>query len=123
MQMTLMPKDSGRVYTGQLQSDGMGSGSAFVYIDGIKCSGLVARVPNSEQTVGMASTVGSVSGRNFQATTLGVSGPGGSKIKVLLSCTNGKGLRCELSGQDSRGGGTCVDDDGKQLDVLVVPKT
>jgi hypothetical protein len=120
MKLTLMPRDSGKVYSGQLDGDGMGSGTAAIDIDGVICSGLAARVSSSEVT-GISSTIGAVGGRNFSSSTIGVAGTGATAVKVLLSCNDGTGLRCELSGQNRRGGGVCIDDKGKAYDVLATP--
>lgn len=99
----------------------MGSGAASIDIDGVICAGAVARVSSSEVTR-ISSTIGAFGGRNFSPSTIGVAGTGDTAVKILLSCTNGTGLRCELSGQDRRGSGYCVDDKGKQYDVLATPK-
>ena len=121
MNLTLMPRDSGTVYSGQLDGDGMGSGNAKIDVDGVICSGPVARVSSSE-VIGISSTIGAVGGRNFSSSSIGVAGAGDTAVKVLLSCTNGTGLRCELSGQNRRGGGVCIDDKGRQYDLLATPK-
>ena len=121
MKLTLMPRDSGKVYSGQLDGNGMGSGTASIDIEGVICSGPAARMSGSEVT-GISSTIGAVGGRNFSSSTIGVAGTGGSAVKVMLSCTNGTGLRCELRGQNRTGGGVCVDDKGKSYDILAVPQ-
>ena len=121
LKLTLMPRDSGKIYIGQLDGDGMGSGTATIDVDGVICSGPVVRVSSSEVTA-IGSTLGSVSGRNFSSTSIGVGGSGDTTIKVLLSCNDGSGIRCELSGQNRRGGGVCVDDKGRNFDVLANPK-
>ena len=99
----------------------MGSGTASIDIDGVICSGPVARVSSSE-VIGISSTIGAVGVRNFSSSSIGVAGTGDTAVKVLLSCTNGTGLRCELIGQNRRGGGICIDDKGKSYDVLTTPK-
>ena len=121
LKLTLMPRDSGKIYIGQLDGDGMGSGIATIDVDGVICSGPVVRVSSSEVTT-IGSTLGSVSGRNFSSTSIGVGGSGDTTIKALLSCNDGSGIRCELSGQNRRGGGVCVDDKGRNFDVLANPK-
>lgn len=118
--MTLMPRDSGKVYTGEMQSNGTGSGTLTVTVDGDKCTGPTARVA-SNQTFGFANTYATNGKRSANAfTTMATSGD--VALKAILSCGSGKGLRCDLTGQGSSGGGICVDDSGKVYDALAVRK-
>ncbi len=121
MKLTLMPRDSGKIYSGQLDGDGMGSGTASIDIEGVICSGPVARVSSSEVT-GISSTIGAVGGHSYSSSTFSAAGSGNTTAKILLSCTNGAGLRCDVSGQNRRGGGICIDDKGKSYDILASPK-
>ena len=43
---------------------------------------------------------------------------GDNLVKAILSCSDGRGLRCELTGRDSNVGSICVDDSGKVYDVI-----
>ena len=45
--------------------------------------------------------------------------PGGGAAKALLTASDGTGLRCDLRGTRSGGGGECRDDKGKEYDVQI----
>ncbi len=115
--LTMMPRDSGQTYTGKLTSpSGNGSGTMTVAIGDLQCSGPAARVA-SNQTFGFVNTFGSSGVRTFNSfSTMSTSGD--VQVKAILSCTGGKGLRCDLTGRGSSGGGICVDDAGRVFDVL-----
>ena len=118
LNVTMMPRDSGTAYTGELIGDGSGGGSMAITIADAKCSGPAARVA-SNQTFGFANSVG-FNNRGTVANSFStVATSGDVFIKAILSCTNGKGLRCDMTGQGGNGGGLCVDDTGKVFDVLV----
>jgi hypothetical protein len=121
MNLTMMPRDSGTAYVGELQGDGSGSGSMSVTIGDTTCKGPAARVA-SNQSFGFANSVG-FNNRGTVANSFGtVATTGDSVVKAILSCSNGKGLRCDLSGRDMNGGGICVDDTGRVFDVVVTRK-
>ena len=121
MNLTMMPRDSGTAYTGELQGDGSGSGSMLVKIGDTICKGPAARVA-SNQSFGFANSVG-FNNRGTVANSVGtVVTTGDSVVKAILSCSNGKGLRCDISGRDMNGGGICVDDSGRVFDVIVTRK-
>ena len=121
-QMTLMPRDSGKTYTGLLEEAGSGEGRITVNLDGKAYTGTwVQSTP--------ASTHGWVSGgfgwgrRGWGGlgTMITLDNPQGGEAKALLSAADGSGLRCDLrSGQD-RGGGVCRDDRGREYDVQLRP--
>ena len=119
--LTLMPRDSGTTYTGQLQGNGMGSGTMTVNLDGVTCTGPAVRVA-SNQTFGFANTYGrnsnGTTGNAFSTFTVA----GDNQVKAILSCSNGKGLRCDMTGRNSTAGGICVDDAGRLFDVLAIGK-
>lgn len=119
--LTLMPRDSGKMYQGEMKGDGTGSGTLTVQIDGDTCTGLVARVA-SNQTFGFANTYGANNqGTRANAFTT-TSSFGDVAVKGILSCQSGKGIRCDMTGQGSSGGGICVDDAGKVYDVIAIRK-
>ena len=117
--LTMMPRDSGQTYTGKLVSpSGNGSGMMTVVIGDLQCSGPAARVA-SNQSFGFANTFGSSGTRTFNSfSTMSTSGD--VQVKAILACTGGKGLRCDLTGRGSSGGGICVDDAGRVFDVLAI---
>lgn len=115
--MTLMPRDSGKVYTGQMTGNGMGSGQVTVNIDGVTCSGPAQRVASND-TFGFMNTYGRSSRGGSMTATSTYFAEGDKVVKALMSCGNGRGLRCELVGRSSGGGGICVDDTGRVYDVI-----
>ncbi|NIF51433.1 hypothetical protein [Burkholderia sp. Ax-1724] len=118
---TLMSRDSGRTYTGELVGNGMGVGTMSVTIDSATYSGPAARV-GSNDTFGFASAYG-FNNHGGSASSFASSYSSGDKfVKALLSSADGHGLRCDLRGQGHSGGGICVDDAGKVYDVVLVQK-
>lgn len=119
--VTLMPRDSGKTYTGELNSNGGGSGSMTVALDGGSCTGPAARVA-SNQSFGFANTYA----RNSKGTTASgfttVAMDGDTTVKAILSCSDGSGLRCDITGRNATAGGVCLDDKGRVYDVLVIRK-
>lgn len=117
MNVSMMARDSGTSYTGEIKANGTGGGVMNISIGSDTCMGPVARVASNE-SLGFASMYGT-SGRSAPSIVSGMSvTTGDTLVKAILSCSNGKGLRCELTGRDSHGGGICVDDAGKIFDVI-----
>ena len=119
--VTLMPRDSGKVYTGEMSGPGNGTGTMTVKMDGEDvCTGPFAKVASNE-SVGFANTfLANSRGKTANAfTTSSMSGD--ITIKAIMSCTSGKGLRCEMTGRVG-GGGICTDDAGRVFDALAVMK-
>lgn len=119
--VTLMPRDSGKTYSGEMMGSGNGAGTMTIKLDGDEtCTGPVARVA-SKESFGFANTyMANSRGRAASAFTT-VATSGDVTIKAILSCTGGKGLRCEMTGQGG-GGGICVDDAGRIFDALAIRK-
>jgi hypothetical protein len=116
---TLMARDSGRTYKGELSGGAAGSGTMTVTIDGTTYSGPAARVASND-TFGFASAYGWNS-HGGTSTALGTSYTAGDvTVKALLSSPDGRGLRCDLVGRYPTGGGICVDDDKHVYDVILV---
>ena len=118
--VTLMPRDSGKTYSGELNSSGTGSGTMSVNLDGTTCSGPVAKVASGE-TFGFANTYGQVGGKPVSAFST-MTSSGDVTVKAILSCTNGSGLRCDITGRGASAGGLCLDDKGKVYDILAIRK-
>jgi hypothetical protein len=117
--LTLMPRDTGKTYTGTMISTGNGVGNITITIDQITYSGPVVRV-GSNETFGFATAFGSNS-RGTSASSIGSSFSDGDQFgKAILSSIGGKGLRCDMSGRYSSGGGICVDDEKRIYDVIFV---
>ncbi|WP_156955196.1 hypothetical protein [Polaromonas glacialis] len=119
--VTLMPRDSGKFYTGEMAGPGNGTGTMTIKMEGDDvCTGPVARVASNE-SFGFANTYLANSKGKVSSALTTVATSGDVTIKAILSCTSGKGLRCEMTGQGG-GGGICVDDSGRIFDALAIRK-
>ena len=117
-QMTLMPRDSGRTYSGTMQGSG-GSGTATITIENITYTGPAVRVASND-TFGFSSAYGS-NNRGTSSSAYGTTYTAGDRfVKAILSSPAGKGLRCDFVGRGRTGGGICVDDERKVFDVIIV---
>lgn len=117
-QVTMMPRDSGKVYLGQMSGSG-GVGTMTMNIEAKTCTGPVVRV-GANETFGFANTFGT---NSRGVTTTGfttISTFGDVYLKALLSCSDGGGLRCDISGRFPSGGGICADDTGRVFDMIAV---
>ncbi len=121
VQLTLMPRDSGRLYHGTAD-DGGSEGRIAITIDDKAYAGTwVEAAP--------ARTTGTVAGgawggwgrRGWGLGTVSVDNPEGGLYKALLTAPDGSGLRCDLRGGYGHGGGTCRDDKGREYDVQIRP--
>lgn len=122
-QLTLMPRDSGKTYSGVLESVSGGEGRIAIDIEGKHYAGTwVESAP--------AYTTGYVSGGygyGFRGGwggwglggSVSMDNPNGGLAKALLTAQDGSGLRCDFRGTRSGGGGMCRDDAGKEYDVQV----
>lgn len=114
-QVRMMPRDSGKVYTGIAHGDGSGGGSVDIDIEGRTYSGPVVRTASNE-TFGFSQVYGGAGTGVFGASQ---SFGGTVFVKAILSSQDSRGLRCDLSG-DGRGhlGGICVDDQKRVYDIV-----
>ena len=117
-QMQLMPRDGGTIYSGHVQSNGMGSGTLDVQLDGRACRGNFVTAAYGD-SFGFYQTYGSRGGSSFGA----YQSYGSSTYKALMTCTDGSGLRCDVQGSDmtSTGAGICVDSSGRVFDMMYSP--
>jgi len=111
----MMPRDSGKVYSGTVQGSATGAGTMTIAIDGEQFSGPIVRTGSSD-SFGFIQQYGTKTG----ITTGTIVGAGGTAtVKAMLSSPAGHGLRCEFTSDGSSGGGICVDDKGRVLDAIV----
>jgi len=125
-QLTLMPRDSGKLYFGTATDSNSGEGMMTVTIEGTTYTG------NWLQTT-PATTTGYVSGGvgwgggwgggrwgGAGGGLISVDNPNGGKANALLRSPDGQGLRCDFVGSaQGTGGGLCRDDKGLIYDVQV----
>jgi hypothetical protein len=119
-QMNLMPRDSGRIYTGTATDNGSGEGRVAVDIDGKAYSGTWVQLTPDRATGWISGGLGFGRGRfgfGGIGTTITSENPYGSESKALLSAQDGSGLRCDFRTGQGYGGGICRDARGRDYDV------
>jgi hypothetical protein len=124
--LTLMPRDSGKLYHGVLENQGSKTeGRVSITLDDKSYNGTWVTVVADRSTGyvsggwgrrgwgGWAGGVGTVS----------VDNPQGGLATALLQSSDGAGLRCEFrGGLYGTGGGHCRDDRGREYDVQLRAK-
>jgi hypothetical protein len=118
--LTLMPRDSGKLYSGYADGVQGQEGRISITIDEKTYSGTwVATVP--DRTTGWAIGGAWGFGRRGHGSGLGTAitmdNPQGGEAKALLTAADGSGLRCDFRGTWGQGGGLCRDDRGREYDV------
>jgi hypothetical protein len=112
-QIQMIPRDSGKVYSGTLEGR-LGAGKMTVTIDGRQFTGPVVTTQSNE-SFGYFQTFG----RN--GSTAGfIQAGGGGILKAVLTSSDEHGLRCDLVGDGSgHGSAICVDDNKRVYDGIV----
>lgn len=111
----MMPRDSGKVYSGTVQGSATGAGTMTIDIDGQTYTGPVVRT-SSGDSFGFMQQYGK---RGMTSTGTMATVGSTATVKAILSSPAGRGLRCEFTSEGSGGGGVCVDDQGRVLDAIV----
>lgn len=115
--LTLMPRDSGKLYYGEASGRTGGETRVMVTIDERTYRGSWV-VTDPGQTTGFV--VGGIFGhrRTGVGTSVVVDNPLGTEAKALLRSADGSGLRCDFRGVTGpAASGTCRDDAGLTYDV------
>ena len=123
-QMNLMPRDSGKMYTGIATDNGAGEGHVTVDIDGRTYSGSWVQLSPDRTTGWVSGGFGFGRGRfgfGGIGTTITTENPYGTESKALLTAQDGSGLRCDFRSGQGYGGGICRDDRGREYDVQLRP--
>ena len=125
-QLALMPRDSGRTYTGIAEDNGYGEGRVSIEIEGRQYNGTWVQVTPDRSYGYVSGGWGWGYGRHGWGgfgigTTFSVDNPYGAASKALLTAADGSGLRCEFRTSQARGGGMCRDDAGREYDVQLRP--
>ena len=122
-QLTLMPRDSGRTYSGVMGNVSAGQGPISVTIEGKTYNGTWVESAPAYTTGWVGGGMGyghrGWGGWGWGGGTIHMDTPGGGAAKALLTSPDGSGLRCDLRGTRSGGGGECRDDKGKEYDVQI----
>jgi len=95
-EVAVMPRDSGRIYTGSAGNVGGREGPISITIENKAYAG---------------------TGGGF----VSMDNPNGGLAKALLQAPDGSGLRCDLRGSPGGGSGVCRDDAGREYDVQLRP--
>jgi hypothetical protein len=122
-QLTLMPRDSGKLYEGTLQGAGSAEGAIAITIEGRAYAGTWVEVVSDRSFGYVTGGVGTGYGHRGWAMgggSFSLDNPSGGEAKALLRTADGAGLRCDLRGGQGRGGGgVCWDDGGRAYDVQI----
>lgn len=114
-QVQMMPRDSGKIYTGQVTGSGLGAANMTITIEGETYAGKVVRTASNDN-FGLIQQFG----RNGSSFSTVVTSNGSANLKAILSSQNSRGLRCDLiSNGNNGGGGVCIDDQSRIFDVIV----
>ena len=126
-QLSVMPRDSGKLYTGVAESTSWGGeGRISITIDNKVYNGTWVQTTPEYSTGyvsggwgwgGWGHRGGGWAGGGF----ISMDNPAGGSAKALLSASDGSGLRCDFRSGQGRGGGVCLDDRGAQYDVQLRP--
>jgi hypothetical protein len=114
--LTVMPQDSGKLYSGTAEENANGEGRISITLDKTYTGTWVETQA--------AQTTGYVSGgfgfrRGGMGSFITVDNPLGGEAKALLTAPDGSGLRCDFKAGQGRGGGVCRDDKGRLYDVQI----
>ena len=116
--LTVMPRDSGKLYSGYADGIQGNEGRISITIEDKTYSGTwVATI--SDRSYGYV-WGGGYAGRGYYGGLGGsitMDNPQGGESKALLSAPDGSGLRCDFRGTWGQGGGVCRDDRGREYDV------
>ena len=124
-QLSVMPRDSGKLYSGVADGGGWGGeGRISITIEDKVYNGTWVQT-TPEQSTGYVSGGFGWGGWGHRGWAGGgfisMDNPYGGTAKALLTAGDGSGLRCDFRSGQGRGGGTCLDDRGKQYDVQLRP--
>ena len=119
-QLTVMPRDSGKIYTGIAEDAGNGEGRISITLEDKTYTGTWVETQPSQATGYVTGGLGwGWRGRGGLGTFITIDNPQGGESKALLTAPDGSGLRCDFKSGQGRGGGVCHDDKGRAYDVQV----
>ena len=121
-ELQVMPRDSGRIYTGTAQDAGNGEGPISITIDSKAFTGTWTETQPSMTTGYVMGGIGwGRRGFGGLGSFITMDNPQGGEAKALLNAPDGSGLRCDFKSSSERrvGGGVCRDDRGREYDVQI----
>jgi len=123
-EITVMPRDSGAIYTGTAGNIGGMEGPIAITIANKAFTGTWVQTTPSYSSGFVSGGVG-WGGRyghcGVGAGYVSMDNPNGATAKALLRSVDGSGLRCDIQGTPGGGGGVCRDDSGREYDVQLRP--
>ena len=121
-QLSVMPHDSGKMYSGVATDTGSGQGPVAIDIESKHFTGTWVQTTPST-SYGYVSGAYGWGWRRWGGlgTTIAIDNPNGGDAKALLQAQDGSGLRCDFRIGQGFGGGFCRDDAGRQYDVQLRP--
>ena len=122
-QLSLMPRDSGKLYSGVADGAPGSEGRISITIEDKTYNGTWVSVVSERSTGWVSGGFGGYRGWGWGGAggTISVDNPNGGLAKALLTAADGSGLRCDLRGSWGQGGGLCRDDRGREYDVQMRP--
>lgn len=122
-ELTLMPRDTGKLYQGVAEDTGGPEGPISITIEGRTYTGTWVEVVPDRTTGYVGGAYGGYGRYGWGlGGTVSMDNPSGGQAKALLRSPDGAGLRCDLRGAGGRaGGGECRDDKGLAYDVQLRP--
>ena len=123
--LTLMPRNSGKLYHGQaVEQAREGQATVSITIEGKLYQGNWVPVSASRSTAVVSGAVGwggRRGGALMSSAPVVMENPDGASAKALLQAADGSGLRCDLRGlgAGNTAGGSCLDDAGMVYDVQI----
>jgi hypothetical protein len=121
-QLSLMPRDSGKLYSGTAEENVHGEGRISIDIEGKRYEGTwVQMAPERTHGFVMGGLGWGRRAHGGLGTMFSIDNPGGAEAKALLTAADGSGLRCDFRSGFGRGGGVCRDDRGREYDVQMRP--
>ena len=122
-QLSLMPRDSGKIYSGVAEDAGSGEGKITITIESKTYNGTWVQSGPDRSSGYVSGGLGF--GRWGRGGGLGtvivLDNPQTGEAKALLTAADGSGLRCDLRSGQGHGGGVCRDDKGREYDVQLRP--
>lgn len=117
--MSVMPRDSGKLYSGWLYGKGDGTGKAEIAIEGKVFSGPAVRSSSGDTgTFALINSYGPGGPRSSTAVAVSDTGAGVT-VKAILRSEDGHGLRCDFQSLPTGGSGVCMDDNKQVFDVIL----
>ena len=116
-ELTLMPRDSGKLYYGTAEGGGA-QGRISVNIEDKSYNGNWVQVTDTRSSGYVSGGFGGWHRGWGMGGYVSVDNPDGGWAKALLQASDGSGLRCDFRGGNyGFGGGNCRDDKGRIYDV------